>query len=84
MYFTISDISVKFVSAFKDRHDFPKFGEGKPYRLVTNKLRKGNSHKDRFSPIYDRTYSFAEIEPNFRIAKTVWDICTLEFLLCFF
>lgn len=81
MSFTISDISVNFVSSFKDRHDFPKFGEGKSHRLVTNKLRKGNSHKDSFSPISEMTNSFAEIETKFGIAKTALDLCTLEFFL---
>ena len=81
MSFTISDISVNSVSFFKDRHNFPRFGEGKSHRQVTNKLRKGNSHKDRFSPISERTNSFAEIETKFGTTKTALDLCTLEFLL---
>ena len=81
MSFTISDISVNFMSSFKDRHNFPRFGEGKSHHLVTNELRKGNGHKDRFSPICERTNSFAEIETKLGIAKTALDLCTLEFLL---
>ena len=61
MPFSISDVSVKSVSAFEDRHYFCKIGEGKSHCLVTNEFRKKDSDKDRFSPISEKTNSFAEI-----------------------
>ena len=69
MFFSVSDMSVEFMSTFKNRHDLPKIGEGKSHCLVTNELRKENSHKDRVSPISDGANSFAETQTNFRIAK---------------
>ena len=61
----VSDRSVEFVSTLEYRHDFSKIGKGKSHRLVTNELRKENSHKDRFPPISERTNSFEEIKTNF-------------------
>ena len=81
MSFFVSDMSVQFMSTFKNRHDLPKIGEGKSHCLVTNELRKENSHKDRLSPISDGANSFAEIQTNLRIAKTALGFCTLKFLL---
>ena len=79
MSFPISDMSAEFVSTFENRHDLPKIGEGKFHCLVTNELRKENSHKDRLSAISDRINSFAEIQINFRIAKMALDLCALKF-----
>ena len=61
MLFSICDVSVKSASAFEDRHYFCKIGEGKSHCLVTNEFRKKDSEKDRFSPISEKTNSFAEI-----------------------
>ena len=77
MSFSISNVSVKFVSAFKDRHYLSKFGEGESHYLVTNELKKKNSYKDRFSPISERISSFAEIETNFSIAKATLDLISV-------
>ena len=57
MPFTISNFSVIFVSSFEHRHYLSKIGEGEPHYLVTNELRKEDGHKDRFSPISERTNS---------------------------
>ena len=64
MPFPVFDGSIKSVSTFEYRHNFSKFGGGKSHRLATNKLRKGDSHKNRLSPISERTNSFAEVSPS--------------------
>ena len=81
MSFPVSDGSIKFVSTFEYRHYLSKVGEGKSHRLVANELRKEDGHKDRFSPISERTNSFPKIKTDFWIAKTALDLCTLKFLL---
>ena len=65
MPFTILNFPVKFVSLFEHGHHLSKIGEGEPYYLVTNEFRKKNGHKDRFSPISERTNSFTEIKTDF-------------------
>ena len=65
MAFPISDESIKFMSTFEYRHYLSKVGEGESHRLVTNELRKEDGHKDRFSPISERTNSFPEIKTDF-------------------
>ena len=65
MPFTISNFSVKFVSSFEHRHYLSKIGQGEPHYLVINERRKEDSHKDRFSPISERTNSFTEIKTDF-------------------
>ena len=60
MSFPVSDGSIKFVSTFEYRHYLSKVGEGESHRLVANELRKEDGHKDRFSPISERTNSFSE------------------------
>ena len=65
MLFSVSDGSIKFMSTFECRHDLSKIEEGKSHHLVTNELRKEDSHKNRFSPISERTNSFAKIKRNF-------------------
>ena len=65
MSFPVSDGSIKFVSTFEYRHYLSKVGEGKAHRLVANELRKEDGHKDRFSPISERTSSFLEIKTDF-------------------
>ena len=58
-------IPVKFVSSFEHRHYLSEIGEGGSHCLaLTNEFRKDNGHKDRFSPIFRRTSSFTEINPN--------------------
>ena len=64
MLFTISNFSVKFVPSFEQRHYLWKIGEVEPHYLVTNELRKEDGHKDRFSPISERTNSFMEIKTD--------------------
>ena len=81
MPFSILNFPVKFVSLFEHGHYLSKIGEGEPYYLVTNEFRKKNGHKDRFSPISERTNSFTEIKTDFWITKTALDLCTLKFLL---
>ena len=65
MSFPVSDGSIKFVSTFEYRHCLSKVGEGKSHRLVANEQRKEDSHKDRFSPISERTNLFPEIKTDF-------------------
>ena len=65
MSFPVSDGSIKFVSTFEYRHYLSKVREGKSHRLVANELRKEDGHKDRFSPISERTNSFPEIKTDF-------------------
>ena len=65
MPFPVSDGSIKFVSTFEYRHYLSKVGGGKAHRLVANELRKEDGHKDRFSPISERTNSFPEIKTDF-------------------
>ena len=82
--FPVSDGSIRFVSSFEYRHCLSKVGEGQSPRLVANELRKEDSHKDRLSPISERTNSFLEIKTDLWIAETALDLCTLKFLLrCF-
>ena len=78
MLFHVFDGSIKFVSTFEYRHYLSKVEEGKFRPLVTNELRKEDGHKDRFSPIFERTNSFPEIKTDFRIAL---DLRTLKLLL---
>ena len=61
MSFPVFDGSIKFVSTFEYRHYLSKDGEGKSHRLVANELRKVDGHKDRFSPISERTNSFPSL-----------------------
>ena len=65
MSFPISDGSIKFVSTFEYKHHPSKVGEGKSHCLVANELRKEDGHKDRFSPISERTNLFPEIKTDF-------------------
>ena len=65
MFLPISDGSIKFASTFEHRDYLSKVGEGKSHRLVANELRKEDGHKDRFSPISERTNSFPEIKTDF-------------------
>ena len=65
MSFPVSDGSIKLVSTFEYRHYLSKVGEGKSHHLVANELRKVDGHKDRFSPISERTNLFAEIKIDF-------------------
>ena len=65
MSFTVSDGSIKFESTFEYRHYLSKVGENEPHRLVANKLREEDVHKDRFSPISERTNSFPETKTDF-------------------
>ena len=64
MSFPVSDGSIKFVSTFEYRHYLSKVEESEPHRLVANELRE-DGHKDRFSPISERTNSFPEIKTDF-------------------
>ena len=61
MTLSISDIVIKFVSAFEDRHYIPEIPEGKFHCLVTNKLRQIDSNEGRFLPISERTDAFMKI-----------------------
>ena len=63
--FPVSDGSIKFASTFEYRRSLYKVGEGKSHRLAANELRKEDGHKDRFSPISERTNSFTEIKTDF-------------------
>ena len=65
MPFTISNISVKFVSSLEHQHYLSKIGEDEPHYPVTNEPRKEDGHKDRFSPISERTNTFTEINTDF-------------------
>ena len=65
MPFPVSDGSIKFVSTFEYRHYLSKVGEGESHRLVANELRKEDGHKDRFSPIFERTNLFPEKKAEF-------------------
>ena len=65
MPFPVSDGSIKFVSTFEYRHYISKVEESEPHRLVTNELREEDGHKDRFSPISERTSSFPETKTDF-------------------
>ena len=65
MSFPVSDRSIKFVSTFEYRHCISKVEESEPHRLVTNELREEDGHKDRFSPISERTSSFPETKTDF-------------------
>ena len=65
MPFPVSDGSLKFVSTFEYRHYLSKVGEGESHRLVANELRKEDGHKDRFSPIFERTNLFPEKKAEF-------------------
>ena len=60
MPFAISNICVEFMSTFKDSYYFSKIGKCESHCLVTNKLRKEDGHKNRLSPISERTNSFME------------------------
>ena len=59
----------------------PKLERASLTAMIANELRKEDGHKDRFSPISERTNSFPEIKTDFWIAKTALDLCTLKFLL---
>ena len=61
MPLSISDILIKFVSAFVDRHFISEIREGKFHCLVTNKLRQIDSNEGRFLPISERTDAFMKI-----------------------
>ena len=65
MPFTISNFSVKFMSSFEHRHYLSKIVGGEPHCLVTNGLRRVDGHKDRFSPISERTNSFTDVRTDF-------------------
>ena len=63
--FPVSDGSIKFVSTFEYRYYLSKVEESEPHRLVANELREEDGHKDRFSPISERTSSFSETKTDF-------------------
>ena len=65
MSFTVSNFSVKFVSSLEHQHYLSKIGEGEPHYPVINEPRKEDGHKNRFSPISERTNSFTEINTDF-------------------
>ena len=65
MSFPVSDGSIKFVSTFDYRHYLSKVGDSEPHRLVAHELREEDSHKDRFSPISERTNAFPETKTDF-------------------
>ena len=68
------------MSSFGCSHYISRIGEGGSHCLVTNELGKENGHKNRFSPISERTNSFTEIKTGFWIAKAELNLCALEFL----
>ena len=55
MPFTIPNFLVKLMSSFENGYNISKIGECESHCLVTNELRKENSHKNRFSLISERT-----------------------------
>ena len=81
MSFPVSGGSIKFASTSEYRNYLSKVGEGKSHHLATNELRKEDGHKDRLSPISEKTNSFPEIKTDIWITKTALDLCTLKFLL---
>ena len=62
MPLSISDVLIKFVSAFENRHYIPEIREGKFHCLVTNELRQIDGNEGRFLPISERTDAFMKIK----------------------
>ena len=57
----VENFPVKFVSSLNT----DKIGGDESHCLVTDELKKEDGHKDRFSPISERTNSFTEIKTDF-------------------
>ena len=81
MPLAIPNISIKFVSAFKDLYHFSEVGEGKFHCLITYIFRKIDSDEDRLLPISERPTPFVETQRDICFAKTALDRCILKFLL---
>ena len=62
MPLSISDILIKFVSAFEGRHYISKIREDKFHCLVTNELRQITGNEGSFLPISERTEAFMKIK----------------------
>ena len=62
MSLSISDILIKFVSAFENRHYIPEIREGKFHCLATNELRQIDGNEGKFLPISERTDTFMKIK----------------------
>ena len=76
MPLAIPNISIKFVSAFKDLYHFSEVGEGKFHCLITYIFRKIDSDEDRLLPISERPTPFVETQRDICFPKAAF------FFLC--